>query len=470
MERRSLSAVLCALVLSPVALAATYKDVVIRDVPHVEQKPDFCGEACVEMFLRKLGKDIDQDAVFDASGLDPLLGRGCYTGELAAALKRLGFGVGSVLHTVRTARAEQEIEQQWAALHADLMRGVPSIVCMLTGPGADALEHFRLILGYEAKQDQIIYHEPAQDDGAYQRMSRKRLLQLWPLKYERSNWTLVRIPLEPGGRVRALPAPPSFSDADYAQHMMQLRGKIPPKGFTVVLQRPFVVIGDESAAAVRQRALRTVKWATDMLKKAYFAKDPPAIIDVWLFKDKKSYRRHTREVFGDTPTTPFGYYSHEHDALIMNIGTGGGTLVHEMVHAFVASNFPACPAWFNEGLGSLYEQCGARQGRLVGFTNWRLKGLQEAIRAGTVPAFKTLVNTTEFEFYDRDPGTNYAQTRYLCYYLQERGKLRRFYREFTATHRVDPQGWSTLKRVLGEDDMAAFKKRWEAFVLKLRFP
>ena len=43
---------------------------------------------------------------------------------------------------------------------------------------------------------------------------------------------------------------------------------------------------------------------------------------------------------------------------IMNIATGGGTLVHEIVHPYVEANFPGCPAWFNEGLGSLYEACG----------------------------------------------------------------------------------------------------------------
>ena len=47
------------------------RDVLIKGVPHVVQKPDFCGEACAEMFLRKLGKRMDQDYVFDQSGLDP---------------------------------------------------------------------------------------------------------------------------------------------------------------------------------------------------------------------------------------------------------------------------------------------------------------------------------------------------------------------------------------------------------------
>ena len=110
-----------------------------------------------------------------------------------------------------------------------------------------------------------------------------------------------------------------------------------------------------------------------------------------------------------------------HQALVMNIATGGGTLVHEIVHPFMAANFPGCPSWFNEGLASLYEQCGEREGRIRGETNWRLPGLQQAIRADRVPSFESLMSTTTRQFYDKDPGTNYSQARYLCYYLQEQG-------------------------------------------------
>ena len=48
----------------------------------------------------------------------------------------------------------------------------------------------------------------------------------------------------------------------------------------------------------------TIRWAIDKLKQDYFAKDPDHIIDIWLFKDKKSYQEHTKRIFNDTPTTP----------------------------------------------------------------------------------------------------------------------------------------------------------------------
>ena len=212
----------------------------------------------------------------------------------------------------------------------------------------------------------------------------------------------------------------------------------------------------------------TVKWAVDKLKKIYFSKNPNDILDIWLFKNETSYYKYAKEVFGDTPTTPYGYYSPSHKALVMNIGTGGGTLVHEIVHPFMAANFADCPAWFNEGLASLYEQSGEVDGNIHGFTNWRLPGLQRAIQKKTNPTFKTLLSTTDKQFYDDDTGVHYAEARYLCYYLQEKGLLVKFYQEFTKNSATDATGYKTLQRVLGERNMLTFQKNWEAFVLKLR--
>ncbi len=257
---------------------------------------------------------------------------------------------------------------------------------------------------------------------------------------------------------------------DFDRHVAELKEKLPGDDFTLIVQPPFVVISDESPRMVKRRAEGTVKWAVDKLKEAYFKKDPTEILDIWLFKDRASYRKHAKALFNHEPSTPYGYFSNEHKSLVMNIATGGGTLVHEIVHPFMEANFPECPAWLNEGLGSLYEQSAERDGRIVGLTNWRLAGLQEAIRAHRVSSFETLCSTTAEEFYEQDPGTNYAQARYVCYYLQERKLLRKFYHRFQANHKKDPTGYKTLAAVLDRRDMAAFKQDWEAYVLKLRFP
>lgn len=259
--------------------------------------------------------------------------------------------------------------------------------------------------------------------------------------------------------------------ANFRDHVTRLQPKV-PDGFTVVVQPPFVVLGDEPAAVVQGCATNTVKWAVDRLKRDYFPRDPAEIIDVWLFRDQASYTNHALRLFHDLPTSPFGYYSAEHAALVMNISTGRGTLVHEIVHAYLHENFPACPPWFDEGLAALYEAPADDHGHIRGEINWRIKGLEQAIREGKTISFRRLTSMSAKEFYGGLNSTNYnahyAQSRYLCYYLQEKGLLKTFYHEFAACVKQDPTGYETLQRVLRVNDMEAFKKQWEDFILHWR--
>jgi hypothetical protein len=294
------------------------------------------------------------------------------------------------------------------------------------------------------------------------------------LFFARASWSNTRASkaLDPAMAQRGRPAPTrrplNFTAADFARHVNQLKKKLPASGFTIIIQPPFVVIGDEEPAVVKDRSERTVKWAVDKLKQDFFARDPKEILDIWLFKDSASYEKNALALFGEQPTTPYGYYSSAHKALVMNISTGGGTLVHEIVHPFMEANFPACPAWFNEGLGSLYEQCGEVDGHIHGYTNWRLPGLQSAIKANAVPSFEKLMSLDSRGFYHEDKGTNYGQSRYLCYYLQQRGLLIEFYRRFVGNQKRDPTGHETLRRLLGNRDLKAFKSEWEKHVLALQ--
>ena len=89
--------------------------VLIAGVPHIRQEPDFCGEACVAMYLRKLGYDVDQRAVFDRAGLDPRLGRGVNTPELKRAVEAFGFRPGPVWYKVAAANAAAELQRQLEA-------------------------------------------------------------------------------------------------------------------------------------------------------------------------------------------------------------------------------------------------------------------------------------------------------------------------------------------------------------------
>ncbi len=257
--------------------------------------------------------------------------------------------------------------------------------------------------------------------------------------------------------------------ADLERRAAELSNTLPSQ-FHVVIEPPFVIVGDQEPAAVAGHAEGTVRWAVERLRRDYFPNDPNGIFTIWLFGSTESYERNTEKFFGQKPISPYGFCLNSRRALVMNITTGGGTLVHEMVHAFMESNFPECPVWFNEGLGSLYEQSQNRDGHIIGLTNWRLAGLQRAITAKQLPPFETLLAMSATEFYDKDKGTNYAQARYLLYYLQEKGLLAGFYRDFHDGVKKDPTGVATLRKALGREDLGAFQREWEAWVLKLTFP
>lgn len=259
----------------------------------------------------------------------------------------------------------------------------------------------------------------------------------------------------------------------YDAHVAELKEKLPNAEFNIVIQKPFVVVGDVSLDHLKNRwANKTIKWAVEKLKESYFQKDPAEILDIWLFKDKESYIKHNKILWDNEPTTPYGYYSAQNKVLVMNISTGGGTLVHEIVHPYMHANFPDCPAWFNEGLGSLYEQSSEKDGKIWGETNWRLAGLKIAINDKKLPSFEKLTSFTNWQFYNSGNdgySSNYAQSRYLLYYLQEKDLLISYYKEFTKNQKEDPTGFNTLKTILKETDMVDFQKRWEAYALKLTF-
>ena len=203
--------------------AGRYASVRLEQIPHIQQRPDFCGEACAAMFLRKLGFQYDQDDVFDLSGLAPEQGRGCYTPELVESLRRIGFSPGPVWWNVSPQLADRQLEGLFAQMHADLRRGYPSIVCMYYDDQPETTEHFRLVVGYDAQRDQVIYHEPAVRDGAYRTMSRSTFLKLWPLKSSDQRWTVIRMRLQ----AERLKRPPEnaggFTAADYAQAVRHVR-------------------------------------------------------------------------------------------------------------------------------------------------------------------------------------------------------------------------------------------------------
>jgi hypothetical protein len=148
--------------------------------------------------------------------------------------------------------------------------------------------------------------------------------------------------------------------------------------------------------------------------------------------------------------------------------SGTGTLVHELVHALIKPDFPDVPDWLNEGLGSLFEQCTLAGGSIRGLENWRLPALQRAIRADKLRPLSDLIEDPRF-YADRHVGLNYAQSRYLLMYLQEKALLERYYKRLRERRADDPTGLKTLRQTIEPHKLEHFEKAWREWVLQLSF-
>src|SRR5262249_5052355 len=145
---------------------------------------------------------------------------------------------------------------------------------------------------------------------------------------------------------------------DYERHVTALRGRLPAAS-AVAVAPPSVAGGSGGEAAVRRWADRTVGWGVRRLKESFSEAAPDEIIDVWLFKDAASYRRYAKELFDDEPTTPYGYYSPRHRALVMNISTGGGAPATAIVPPLLRPGLPDPPPRPNPGVGSAFAAAAA---------------------------------------------------------------------------------------------------------------
>ncbi|HEY5950575.1 MAG TPA: DUF1570 domain-containing protein [Kofleriaceae bacterium] len=271
----------------------------------------------------------------------------------------------------------------------------------------------------------------------------------------------------PAANVAAAKEAPSKgpSQEQLAARATELEKKLKGQGYTVLVEPPFVVVGDSSAKEVQRVTTGFLRSKVALLEKEFFTKRPDRVLEVWLFKNRQTFFKGAKKFFNDDPETPYGYYSPDANALIMN-ASGLGTLSHELVHPYMEANFPDVPSWFNEGLASLYEQPSERKGRIVGLPNWRLPNLKKEINAKTLPKLSKLIGTTRDQFYEADFDA-YAYARYLVYYLQEHGKLQEFYKKFLADKK-DLTGASALTAVLGED-LDTFEPKWRKWVLAIPY-
>ena len=268
-----------------------------------------------------------------------------------------------------------------------------------------------------------------------------------------------------------------FTPAELEVERASLQDDAGPS-FQSAVVAPFVILAqsDTRDRTTLDDAAHTVTWARDRLRASFFEHEPGKIVSIWVFPDEESYMRGASATLGTIPSTPYGFYRPCKRQLVVNAGLGWGTMVHELVHAFMAADFPDAPVWMNEGLASLFEAprdavpnvAGAPSIR--GEVNWRLPALQTAIARGdgAAPSFEEMFEGSRADFDGKRGALLYATARYLLFYLQERGQLATFYRAFRDGGARDPTGRETLGQVT-KANLVALRHDFEAYVGALRF-
>jgi hypothetical protein len=271
---------------------------------------------------------------------------------------------------------------------------------------------------------------------------------------------------QPVAAMAGQPASASDLTAELNRLSKEWIKKLGGDGFAGAVHSPFAIVTDGDARAASRYMQFTVLGSTQRFQKQYMKAVADKPIVILLFHGQDSYRKACKDVLGVSKPPYYGFCRTSERLLVMDINTGGGTLVHELVHVMIGFDFPEIPDWFNEGMGSLYEQCDYRENRLVGLVNWRLPGLQEAMAKGKLGKLEALPGV---DFRGANEGLNYAQARYLCMYMQEKGMLEDFYRTFRDRRDEDPTGLKFLKEAFAPKSLADVDKEWRAWVKTLKF-
>jgi hypothetical protein len=277
--------------------------------------------------------------------------------------------------------------------------------------------------------------------------------------------------VSPPASAAAAPPPAYDLAADVAARIELARGQLGEAAPVDVEAGVFVLVGDRPGASFDAGA-KLAHDALVALLAGRFTKPPARAVTVYLFPTQAPYQAYCKKRFagtraGDKCDTTLGFYRPESRELFANLGPGLPTLTHEIVHPIVESDFPAAPAWLNEGLGSLYEKpVFPAPGEIHGAKNWRLPALLAALSAkGAHEATRldALFGMNDRAFRDGDEELHYAVPRYLCQWLDAKGELWPFYHAWRDGLASDPTGEKAFERATGERPGEA-QGEWERWV------
>ncbi|MFW5835155.1 MAG: SH3 domain-containing protein, partial [Pseudomonadota bacterium] len=111
----------------------------------------------------------------------------------------------------------------------------------------------------------------------------------------------------------------------------------------------------------------------------------------------------------DVSSATIGYAFVEDASITAAVpSTGAGTVLHELFHLLVRSNFGDVPQWLDEGIAGLYEVAGRRGDVYFGLENWRRDVLEATWHVR--PDLATLIRSEWFLFDDPEQAAAFGET------------------------------------------------------------
>lgn len=235
----------------------------------------------------------------------------------------------------------------------------------------------------------------------------------------------------------------------------------------IIVRPPYVLAGNVSESELDRQYRETILPTARALSLAFFDQTPDEPITLLLFSSEEAYRNASWHLDRRNTADYYGYYIRPDRRIVLNLSTGDGTLAHELTHALAHFDFPQMPGWFDEGLASVFEEADFSPDglQLVGVSNWRLNHLLHAMQRRRLKTLESLITARKVDSDNQE--VQYAQARYFCLYLQDRGLLPFFYRKFRRKYSSDPSGARTLCSVLGTDDFDSIDRDFRRWVIAL---
>ena len=263
------------------------------------------------------------------------------------------------------------------------------------------------------------------------------------------------LPAVPSSATPASSAEPPYDlGADRERRARVAKEELGPRTVSTVVSDIFVVIGPpgwQGAAFEQSVGLMRSSMAGYMNNR--FGKKPSQAISVYLFPEGTTYESFCKKKYAAPCIAHYGFYQPGDRYMVMNIGLGLGTLTHEIVHPLVESDFPDAPTWLNEGIASVFEApVIPKPGEIHGVKNWRHPRLKRALQSATErdnARLDVLFTMRDERFRSENEDLHYALARYVCQWLDERGKLWTFYQRWRDTAATDPTGAKAFQEVVG---------------------